>query len=282
MVAGSGAYRRRAWVALIGVAVLAIGLYGWRIRSVRMDNPLARAQGMALSYFATHVRTPDPGWLSLFSYMHRRFGLEVRLASGRMVHQVTEGVGRPEIFAIYQRVDDPRAAISKQQIAALPTAIDRITASALHCDRIPLPDDWIEILRQGSAAGAYALTHSVLATEWTVEQGCRSRAEIAALREDQIGLLAGLIERRHELVDQFDAITDIWIEAVTMLYYVGARDRVRAEWIEELLAGQREDGGWPRHPSAARSDPHATALAIWVLCENLQPGAESIRWIRQE
>lgn len=254
---------------------------GWWTGSCRMQPPLERAKEKALIYF-THVRQPDPGWLSLFGYLHRRFGLEVRLASGAVAHRVTEGVGRPETFAIYRRMDDPGASVSKQQIAALPTAIDRITASALHCDRIPLPDDWVEILRKGSAAGAYALTHSVLAAEWTVENGCRSRAEMTALRQDQLGLLVQLIDRRQELAGQLDAITDIWIEAVAMLYYVGARDRVRSAWIDEIISLQRDDGGWPRHPAAGRSDPHATALAIWVVLENLRPDAAPIDWIRQE
>lgn len=246
-----------------------------------MPRRLGHAQERALQYFATQVRTPDPGWLSLFGYLHRRFGLEARLASGVVLHEVTEGVGRPEVYAIYRRIDDPNAIVTKQQIADLPTAIDRITASALHCDRIPLPDNWIDILRKGSAAGAYALTHSVVATEWTVENGCRTRADVAALQQEQATLLVQFIEQRHELAHRFDAITDMWIEAIDMLHYIGAGQRVRSDWIDEMVRIQRDDGGWPRHPRAQRSDPHATALALWALLENLQPNSPRISWIRQ-
>jgi len=66
---------------------------------------------------------------------------------------------------------------------------------------------------------------------------------------------------------------------VVMLDYSGAGDRIRAAWIDDLLSQQRADGGWPRHPRATRSDPHATALALWVVLAQRQPHAPPIRWI---
>jgi hypothetical protein len=64
-----------------------------------------------------------------------------------------------------------------------------------------------------------------------------------------------------------------------MLYYLGARDRVQPAWLDAMLTAQRTDGGWPLGPGATRSDPHPTALALWVLLENLEPEAPPIRWI---
>jgi len=240
---------------------------------------LERAQTAALRYFATSVETADPSWLSLFGYMHRRFGVDARLASGASAHTLRDGVARPEVYAIYRRIDDPDAQVDKAAIAALPTAIDRITASALHCDRIPLPADWVEILAKASRAGAYALTHAVLATEWTVENGCRTRQDVTALHAEQVRLLEQLIDQRATLAGQYESATDLWIEAMAMLDYSGAGDRIRAAWIDDLLSQQRADGGWPRHPRATRSDPHATALALWVVLAQRQPQAPPIRWI---
>jgi hypothetical protein len=240
---------------------------------------LERAQASVLRYFATSVETADPSWLSLFGYMHRRFGVDARLASGAAAHTLRDGVARPEVYAIYRRIDDPDARVDKAAIAALPTAIDRITASALHCDRIPLPPDWVEILARASRAGAYALTHAVLATEWTVENGCRTRQEVTALHAEQVRLLEQLIEQRGSLANQYDSATDLWIEAMAMLDYSRAGDRIRAAWIDDLLSQQRADGGWPRHPRADRSDPHASALALWVVLAQRQPAAPPIRWI---
>lgn len=265
--------RAAALFALLAVPALATPSPD--ARAARLEN----AQAAALRYFATAVTTADPSWLSLFGYLYRRYGVEARLASGAPAHALRGGVARPEVYAIYRRIDDPDARVDKAAIAALPTAIDRITASALHCDRIPLPPDWVEILARASRAGAYALTHAVLATEWTVENGCRTRQEVTALHAEQVRLLEQLVEARATLPARYAAATDLWIEAVAMLDYAGAGDRVRDAWIDDLLAQQRADGGWPRQPRAARSDPHATALALWVVLARRQPQALPIRWI---
>jgi len=243
-------------------------------------NALEDAKRRAVAYFASAPVAADPGWLSLFGYMHRRFGVVVRNAAGVPLHEVRAAVARPEIHAVYRRIDDPSAAVEKRQIAELPTAIDRITASALHCDRIPLPPEWPQILLNATRAGAYALTHAVLAAEWSVENGCMERSQLAALRGEQETRLVELVKARDQLTGRYDTATDIWIEAVAMLYYSGAGARVEPEWVDSMLALQRPDGGWARGPRATVSDPHATALALWVLLENLEPGAP-IAWIRR-
>jgi hypothetical protein len=247
-------------------------------RALSADR-LNAARGKALAYFAERVESADPSWLGLFGYMHRRFGIRVTLKSGEELHTLREGVARPETYAIYRRIDDPEARIEKAQIAALPTPIDRITASALHCDRIALPAEWIEILRKASRAGAYALTHAVLATEWTIENGCLDRRDIEPLHAEQVELLEKLIGGRAGLAATQPAATDLWIEAMVMLDYSGESARLRPEWVEEMLDLQRADGGWPRHPRASRSDAHATALALWIILEHLDPRAPHIRWI---
>jgi hypothetical protein len=243
------------------------------------DGALRSAQARALRYFAEQVAVADPSWQAIFGYLHRRYGIDAHLAGGAALHAMRDGVARPEVAAIYRRIDDPGAATDAAAIAALPTAIDRITASALHCDRIALPAEWVEILGTASRAGAYALTHAVLATEWTVENGCRSRADVAALHAEQARLLVQLVEQRAALAPRFASAADLWIEAVAMLVYSGAGAQVRPEWIADLLALQRPDGGWPRHPRAPRSDPHTTALALWVIAAQRQPTAPPIRWI---
>lgn len=267
---------RQVAAGALVVATVA-GLWGWSANAARFE----RARDRAIDYFATHVQQLDPGWLGMFGYTHRRFGMVATLASGQAAHAASGDAGRPELFEIYRRIDDPLAFVAAHRIAALPTPIDRTTARALHCDRIPLPGDWIEVLRKGSLAGGYALTRSVLATEWSVENGCRSRQDVAALRADQIAWLVTFVSRRHELSEEFEAITDMWIEAVAMLHYIGAGDMVRREWVEELVRIQNDDGGWSRNPYQSRSDPHTTALALWVLLEHLEPDSPPTTWIRQ-
>ncbi len=220
------------------------------------------------TYFAGDVASADPSWISLFGFLHRRFGVEVVLASGEVAHTVRDGVARGDMHDVYRRIDDASAAIEKRTIADLEHVIDRITASALHCDRIELPSNWGDILGNATRAGGYALTHAVLATEWTVEQGCASRESVRSLREDQVRRLRAMIEERRALAEKFDSSTDLWIEALVMLYYGGSGDSVRAPWVHDLLAAQLDNGGWSKAPASWEADPHASALALWVLLEN--------------
>ena len=236
----------------------------------------------AIASFATHVHEVDHGWSPVLDYVHRRFGLELRLASGLRPYGAGQRLKRPEEGEVFRRLIDPQARASRRQIAELPGAIDRMSGSALHCDRIPLPADWVEVLYRASEAGGYALTHAVVAARWSVENGCVPESQLAALHADQVARLEALIENRAELATRFELATDIWIEAVAMLYYANEPGRVRAEWIAAVLDAQREDGGWPNHPRSTASHPHPTALALWVLSEHLEPEAAQIAWIPRE
>ncbi len=260
---------RRRWLGLAAVLVLS-GCAG----------PSAeQASERALGWFASRVHGADPGWANLFGYMHRRFGLEAVNADGEPLHEVPDDPERPELSRVYRRLVDPGAAVSKAEIAGLPTTIDRITASALHCDRIGLPADWIDILGRASELGGYALTHAALAAEWSRESGCVPEVELAPLQTRQIDLLAGLVARRAELAAEFSTAQDLWIEALAMLYYLQAASRVEPAWIDDLLRAQRPDGGFGARADAKASDPHATALALWVLLERTHPDAPPIRWV---
>jgi hypothetical protein len=164
-------------------------------------------------------------------------------------------------------------------VAALESFIDRMTANALHCDRIALPADWETVLLHASNAGAYALTHAVVAGQWSIENGCRQRSELAGLQGAQLAFLERLADQRETLVATHAVGADICIEALAMLYYLDAGSRVRPEWIGALLASQRPDGGWKKGDREDRSDPHPTALAIWVLTARLQPDEPPVPWV---
>ncbi|MCP3983784.1 MAG: hypothetical protein GY723_05310 [bacterium] len=266
--------RGRKWLLRAAIGLSAVAL----VAGCGGSGP-EQARDRALAYFSTQVHEIDHSWSSIFDHLHRRFGLELTLASGRTPYGVQRELERPELFAVYRRLVDPAARVSKRQIAELSTTIDRMTASALHCDRIALPDGWVDVLRTASGLGAYALTHAVVATRWTLENGCLSEMELIPLHFEQVELLEALIEEREVLNSRHDVATDIWIEALAMLYYLGEGDRVRPEWIEALLAAQREDGGWPNHPRAPTSHPHPSALALWVLLEGLNSDAPATAWI---
>ncbi len=236
--------RMGACLSILSLAILASGCGPSRPE---------RARDRALTYFATQVHEVDHSWASIFDYLHRRFGLELALASGRPPYGVREGLERPELARIYRRLVDPSARVTKRQIAELGSAIDRMTASALHCDRIPLPTDWLEILGTASQRGAYALTHAAVAARWTLENECLTELALTPLHTEQVELLEGLIEDREALASRHELATDVWIEAIALLYYLDEGTRVRPEWIDAVLAAQRADGGWAASTASIHS-----------------------------
>lgn len=240
-----------------------------RGREPTPENAPESAIERAVAYFGRDVSTADPNWVALFAFLKRRFGLEVRLASGEFAHRVGAGSAGGVMQEIYRRIDDPTAAADKKAIADLDHVVDRITASALHCDRIALPADWLAVLTRAARAGGYALTHSALALEWTLENGCASRQsdEVVALRGEQVRLLGAMVNDRTGLARQYETDADVWVEAVAMLYYVGGRAAVRPEWLRQLVGMQLPNGAWPASTRAERADAHATSLALWALLE---------------
>lgn len=265
------ARRRIKWRQIaVAIVALAVGTGMWAQNA--RESRFERAKERAVEFLSTRVREPDSSSWGLFAYLHRRFGLVLPMTS----ESRADGS-----FEIFRRVDDPRAMVESRQIAALTTERDRIAARALHCDRIPLPEDWITVLRNGSAAGGDALTHSVLATEWSVENGCVTRPAVQALQADQIAWLVTAAQQRDQLGDPAGPTTETWIEAIAMLCYVGSPNLVRPEWLEEILRIQNDDGGWPSSPTDPRSNPRATALALWVLLEHLKPKTPPTPWIQQ-
>lgn len=246
-------------------------------RSLEADVESARAR--AVGYFAAHVEGPDPSWASLFGYMHRRFGLEAADARGRPLHAPAPLDAAAGWAAIYRRLDDPGATLSSERVAAIASQTDRMTALALHCDTLGTPENWPDVLRAASDAGGYALTHAALATRWTLENGCMSRARLADVEQMQRDRLALMATSRDALERTFANGTDLWLESMSMLYYLEGGDRIDPAMLREVIALQRPDGGWPAHAKRTGSDPHATALALWVLLENERPDTAPIQWI---
>ena len=212
------------------------------------SSPLERSLARGVAWFEAHVARADPSWAHVIVYLHRRFGLSLRLRSGELVHADDGSGSRPEIAALYRRLSDPSARADPRAIAALPSQIDRMTALSLYCDQLGLPAGWPELLQRASTTGGYALTHAVLARAWTLENACLPADALASLQREQTERLAELVAQGDGQREPGQASTDQWIEALAMLYYSGARERVRPEWIDALLAAQREDGGWPLEP----------------------------------
>jgi len=188
----------------------------------------------------------------------RHLAQKARLPLGKVA--VDEALFPPAFYRLI--VADQEASVAA--IEANPDPMGRATARALHCDRLGLPDDYLTTLRDLAGRGRYALTHAVLAARWTVENGCLTERQVETFQQDTLNHIEAM-------VDRIGVVTDLGIEAVAILDYGGARNRIRQSWIEAITATQRDDGGWAAAPDLATSNPHTTYLALWVLLEETFP-----------
>jgi len=211
----------------------------------------------------------EPGIPAMIQYLHRRFP---QAELGWALHQAKQNIKISELdqrrFPLpFLRLVDTEYQTTPEQIAGIGDLIGRTTASALHCDRIPLPNSYKKDLNHLSRSGGYALTHAVLAAQWSIENGCLDITDLSDFQNQAILRLSQLIEHQA-------GITDLAIEAAAMIFYAGASEKITKIWLNSLANAQQEDGGWtPGIMGLTESHPHTTYLALWVLLEARYPDA---------
>lgn len=145
---------------------------------------------------------------------------------------------------------------------------------ALMCDKIPLPDDYFGLLEQQTQLGRYFLTHAALSLQWLKENGCitdQTRAD--KLKNLQTELLS-------KLIVEVEQPSDLGMEAVAVLLYIGGRDKLNPQRITNIINTQLPDGGWPLGKNSAKqAHDHATVHALWALLEYANPKAPATSWI---
>lgn len=222
----------------------------------------------AVAYLAKGLPRIDPTVPSVLQYLARRF--EVDLGALRDV-RFAALVSNDPSFAYYAPMFGEPV-----RVKSAPHASAYWTQSIV-CKRFPLPANQLTVLQDFSERGGYFLTHAVLAVEWAAEQGCITKSGAwKALADRQAALLVSLAEAEYA-----KGTSDLFLEALAMLYYIGRGDAVRPDWITSVKASQRADGGWSRNPGDRESNGHSTVLALWILLEDAQPGKPLKRWTRQ-
>ena len=210
------------------------------------------------------VRRDDSPHVYLFlGVIGRRFELG---ALDGMLERFDATLGRgprtPDLLAA-RRILSAEHDFSTEGLALLTSEINRIHAPALYCDRLGLPLNYRQILKDASEAGGYPLTHVGLALIWMDALGCEPPvAQPARFRRN-------VIERMALLLDPADGLTDVEIEAAAFLHTLGRGDLVPEGFLAAVLAAQHEDGSWSHdtreEPQA--SDWHASCLALWYVLE---------------
>ena len=284
-----------------GAAILLLGLASWalfahrkvdrRERAPRQEAttlgarlvgpeaaPLTSAADRGEAHLRQRAEQIDPTMLLILDFVARRFDIDwMRAAAARARTPIPTtscaagdaGCEGASARSSIRRLVDPSVRVTAAEIANLAEAsgsqVDGFTFAALHCRTVPLADDYPQRIAHwlDPKGGNYDPPHAALALQWAIEQGCLDPSEepIAHLRAVAI----------EQLVHFADGVPrDQPIEAVAMLGYLGARDRVERRWLDAIVAAQHEDGGWGDQPGEPSND-HTTILALWVLLEQTHP-----------
>lgn len=175
--------------------------------------------------------------------------------------------------------------ITAADLRRIESDMSRVMLRAMYCDEEPVGETLArEIFRTAINANyydnefeGYIATHMILAWQWLRELGCADELETFEDVEERFtDILVGIVQHNR-------VVTDLAMEAMAFLFYIGADDRVKNEWIEAVAAAQMPEGAWDRHAGAdARPNPqgHTTVFALWVLLEDALPEAKAIPWLR--
>ena len=212
------------------------------------------------------ARRFDVGWMQAAAARVRTPSSATPCADGNASEAECESASA---LSSIRRLVDPSVRVTAAQIANLADAtgskVDGLTFAALHCRTVPLAEDYPQRIAHwlDPAGDYYDPTHAALALQWALEQDCLDAGEEPVAR-----LRALAIE---QLVRFADGVPrDQPIEAVAMLGYLGAGDRVERRWVDAIVAAQHGDGGWGDLPDEPSND-HTTILALWVLLEQTRP-----------
>lgn len=223
-----------------------------------LDTAVARAIA-----FLTDSHEPQALlWLEL---MHRRFGVTAFAGSLERFDELLEL--QPQEAArlrLFRRIADPGTELQFADLEAVSHPSDRIIVSALHSDRLDLPESYADLLDRAVGAGGYYCTHALLAWVWIREFGGRLR--VAA------GFPDALFDANAAIANADKGIvTDLKLEAAAFLHLAEEGARVDSALIETVFRTQNEDGGWgATRVDPGRSDWHGTVLALLLLLSSRQ------------
>lgn len=261
-------------VMLVGL-VIALGILGRSQQPVHLyqrpyaHDPHARAIDAGLAFLVRHHKAHQPSWqvYALLDFLQRRFGLDERYTIKNTLAQIELPEHEQHMATLMGRIADPNYRVGHNQIVQEENELTRLMAEALYCDTYPpdptYPDRLMALYNTGGLDGlaGYIKTHVILCFQWLREYGCDSAfPNLQIPWQTFADSLTAIIEREQ-------AATDLAFESMAFLYYMGAAERVREEWITRLLALQRYSGAWGYTPND-RDHAHPTVLAVWVLLEH--------------
>lgn len=268
---------------LLGILLLTAGAVVWQPRKTDCKKPVSdnnkqfcykKSVSRGLSYLNNNAGQVSPLQWLIVEYLDRKFNLGPTYSfANRHVVVPTEEIDA-EDFKIFKRIAEPDQLIDKLPYdKAAP--IRKMMMAAAHCDHIPLPLGYDQLLEQNLELGGYNMTHVSFSLERMHENRCSlSEGQDKELRESVATKMA-------ELSRKSDINDELRYEAVAFLINMGRRELVTSDVVDKIVAEQQADGGWKISSDKPSSSDHATVLAVWALLEYSQPGAPKVPVIRR-
>ncbi len=141
---------------------------------------------------------------------------------------------------------------------------NKYSVMALYCDYYPLENDFLNILQEKINIGGYETTHAGFQLQIALNNGCFKE------NDKRIKELKDLLKiKLIETVENEGITTDIGIEAIAVLNYIGFKNDKKTEWFKQIINNQNLDGGWSPKKEIKESHPHTAGLALWIILEEL-------------
>jgi hypothetical protein len=217
----------------------------------------------AEAYFENRIDKMDTSHALLFEFLHRKFKLPWMKPIAEKFQTDVKGDPESRISWVLRMFD---ASYESHILHNALDGTDRLLNHALYCkDRAFSEDAFFADIHHYTNLGQYELTHAAGAQEWAAELGCIGRTgRWAALRANQIRMM--MQEAAH-----LEQVDDLYVNILSILYYVGAGKSVKPEWLAKVVSAQRTDGGWGARGFASESNDHTTLHAVWTLLEAALP-----------
>lgn len=264
--------RRMQVRQLLAIGLCVVGV--WAPAGCRAPlPPRDRAIERAVAYLKANEMRLEPSVLLLADYLRRRYRRDdLALLVRHLKPPRAEDDELPVQQEAFYRLFDGRWRWPQKRLKQITFAVDRLSVEAIYCDQWGTPPDFSKRVREHVLAGGYAATHAVLAMQWAVENGC-------VARKDAERLLENLMPKLVQVVEEDGEFTDKAIEMIGILGYLGRGDVIKPEWLQAVLDGQREDGGWAKQAALPESNGHTTMVALWCLLEAKHGDFPAVSWI---
>ena len=208
-------------------------------------------------------RVREPHALLFMGLIHRRCGIqEFADCLERYDEVLPEHPDRAPVLRVFRRMFDADNPLQPDDWEHVTIQTDRLLVTALYCDRLGLPSDFVEVLGRAVSQGGYAATHALLSWIWIQENGC----ELAA----PAGFVEGMFRNVAAIIDEDPtSVNDIKLEAGAFLCLARETARVDLGFVRRVVRFQNDDGGWGT-PAEGAGNPdesswHSTILALIIV-----------------